>query len=177
MLKGKPILKISLRYGGMGAALSAVLFIILFYSGKNPFLIPAMLDFRILVFPIILLFGIRDFKENINGGYLHFWEGMSVGLLEIFVFSFLMLLFILAFGSLIETGLVDQYITDLQEQIIAGKERFSGSIGEEAYSKTLEILPSTTIFDLALDYFLKSWPLGLFLIIILTLIFEILRVT
>ena len=89
---------------------------------------------------------------------------------EILIFSILMMLFILVFGGLIETGLVDHYISGLQEQIIAGKERFSNSIGEEAYSKTLEILPSTTIYDLALDYFLKSWPLGLFLIIVITLI-------
>jgi len=170
MLKGKPILWVSLRFGGMGAGLSALLFVILYYSGRNPFLIPALLDFRILVFPIILVFGIRDFRENINNGYLHFWQGMSVGLLEIFIYSFLMMLFVMVFGGLIETGLADEYITGMQEQIIAGKEEVSNSIGEEAYSKTLEILPSTTIFDLALDYFLKSWPLGLFLIIIITLI-------
>ena len=80
------------------------------------------------------------------------------------------MIFIYMFGNFIEPGLVDQYITGMQEQIVAGKENLNNSIGEEAYSKTLEILPSTTIFDLALDYFLKSWPLGLFLIIVITLI-------
>ena len=76
----------------------------------------------------------------------------------------------MVFGGVFEAHFMDQYITGMQDQIIAGKERFVGSIGEEAYTKTLEIIPSTTIFDLALDYFLKSWPLGLFLIIVITLI-------
>jgi len=170
MLDKNPILRVSMRYGIMGAVLSEVLFIILYYSGMHPFLIPAMLDFRLLVFPIILIFGIREFRVNIRGGYLHFWEGMSIGLLEVLIFSVFMMIFVLIFGGVIEKDFVQEYVSGLQEQLIAGKEKFSGSVGEETFSKTLEILPSTTVFHLALDYFLKSWPLGLFLIIIITLI-------
>ena len=50
------------------------------------------------------------------------------------------------------------------------KENLIGSIGDEAIQKSLEILPTTTIFDLALDYFLKSLPYGIFLTIIISLI-------
>ena len=170
MIKEQPILRISLKYGIMGAILSMVLFLILYYSGKHPALIPALFDFRIILFPIVLVFSIRDFKLNFNEGILHFWQGMSIGLLDILIFSLLMMFFIMVFGGLLETEYVHEYISGMQQQILTDAEIFSNSVGKDAYTKTLEILPSTTIFDLALDYFLKSWPLGLFLIIIISLI-------
>ena len=133
-------------------------------------LIPAFLDFRILLFPIFLVFSIRDFKENHNNGLLHFWQGFSIGILVICIIAIIMSLFILAFGSWIEPDFVENFIQSSIDQIESVKSKLITAIGEEEITKVLEILPSTTLFDLAFDYLLKSLPYGLFLTIIISLI-------
>ena len=170
MKKLDPIYSIPIKYGGMAFVLSIILFLILYYSGQNPLLIPAFLDFRILLFPIFLVFSLRDFKENHNGGFLHFWQGFSIGLMVILIIAILMSLFILILGSWIETDFVSNFIQSSIDQINSAKEKITSAIGEEELTKVLEILPSTSLFDLALDYFLKSLPYGLFLTIIISLI-------
>jgi hypothetical protein len=133
-------------------------------------LIPAFLDFRILLFPIFLVFSIRDYKENHNNGFLHFWQGFSIGLLVILIIAGIMSLFIAVLGTWIEPDFVQKFIQSSIDQIESAKEKITTAIGQEELTKVLEILPSTTLFDLALDYFLKSLPYGLFLTIIIALI-------
>ena len=170
MKRINPIYIVSIKYGGIASLLSIILFLILYYSGRNPLLIPAFLDFRILLFPIFLVFSIRDFKEYHNGGFLHFWQGFSIGLLVILIIAGMMSLFILILGSWIEPDFVSKFIQSSIDQIESAKEKITNAIGQEELTKVLEILPSTTLYDLALDYFLKSLPYGLFLTIIISLI-------
>jgi hypothetical protein len=117
-----------------------------------------------------LVFSIRDFKENHHGGTLHFWQGFSIGLLVIILIAVLMALFILVFGTWADPGFLAKFVQSSVDQIESAKEKIKESIGQEELTKVLEILPSTTLFDLALDYFLKSLPYGLFLTIIISLI-------
>lgn len=170
MKKLNPIFKVSFKFGIIGSLFTILLFLILYYFGQHPLLIPAILDFRIILFPIILVFSIRAFKEQYNNGILHFWQGMSVGLTCIVFISLSMLLFILLFGEMIEKSFLSEYIQQSIQNINEVKENLVESIGEEVLQKSLEILPTTTIFDLALDYFLKSLPYGIFLTIIISLI-------
>ncbi|MBS0001402.1 MAG: DUF4199 domain-containing protein [Cyclobacteriaceae bacterium] len=168
--KWNPIFSVPLRYGFLAGIISMLLFLILHYSGKNPFLIPPLFDFRIILYPIVLVFAIRDFKENKNGGILHFWQGISVGVQTVLTGALLMAIFILFFGGLIETAMVPDYILEMTEQIKSMNEDVMNSVGSDAISRSLELLPTTDIYDLALDYFIKSLPYGVFLTIIISLI-------
>ncbi len=161
---------IPLKYGGLAVILSIILFLVLYYFGQNPLLIPPVLDFRIILYPIILVFAMREFKEKRNGGILHFWQGMSLGIQMVLIIAFLMALFILVFGSLIEPGFISEYIREMMNQVRTMNAEAVDRIGRETIDRTLEILPSTTILDLAIDYFIKSLPYGLFLTIIISLI-------
>jgi hypothetical protein len=73
-------------------------------------------------------------------------------------------------GTWIEPDFVTIFIQSSIDQIESAKEKISNAIGQDELAKVLEILPSTTLFDLALDYLLKSLPYGLFLTIIISLI-------
>lgn len=165
-----PIYKVSLKFSAIGALFTILLFLILYYSGQHPLLIPAILDFRIILFPIILVFGIREYRERYNHGILQFWQGLSISFLCILNISLSIALFILLFGGLFETSFVNEYIQQSIQNINEAKEILIGSIGQEAVQKSLELLPTTTISDLAIDYFLKSLPYGIFLTIIISLI-------
>ena len=170
MKKINNIYSIPLKYGLIASSLSIVLFSILFYADRNPLLIPAFLDFRIILFPIFLVFAIRDFKENCNDGYLHFWQGLSVGMQIILIIALSMSVFILVFGILVEPGFVDAFISESISNIEAMRDQVIESIGQDSLEKSLELLPTTTIVDLAIDYFIKSLPYGIFLAIIISLI-------
>jgi hypothetical protein len=165
-----PIILIPFRYGILAAVISVILFLILYYAGNNPLLIPPFLDFRIILYPIILVFAIRDFKENRNQGILHFWQGMSIGLQAVLISSFFVSVFILIFGTWVEPDFVSEYIRLMTEQIKNLDNKVVESVGKEAIDKSLELLPTTNIFDLAIDYFIKSLPYGVFLTIIISLI-------
>lgn len=170
MKRLQSIYRIPIRYALIASAAAITLFCILYFAGRNPLFIPPFLDFRILLFPIFLVFGIRDYKENHNQGYLHFWQGISVGFQITLIISFVMSLFILVFGTVIEKGFVNEFITESIRNIESTREQLLESIGKETLEKTLELLPTTTIAHLAIDYFIKSLPYGIFLTIIISLI-------
>ncbi len=165
-----PILTISFRYGILAAFLSIVLFSILYFLGRNPLLIPSFLDFRLLLFPIFLVFSIRDFKENRNKGILHFWQGFSIGMLIVLIVAIVMGLYIYLLGSVIDPHFTFKYVHTTIQNILKLKEKIIAQIGQDQYNKTMQLLPTTTLFDLALDYFIKSFPLGIFLTILISLV-------
>ena len=170
MKSKNPILWVSSRFGTVAGIFGIVLLTILHFGGRNPFLIPAFLDFRLLLFPIFIVFGIRDFREYRNQGILHFWQGFSVGAMIILVYGLITAMYILLLGGVIDTDFTSVYVGETMEKIMEAKERIVAQVGEAAFNESLRLLPSTTIWDLSLDYFLKGLPLGFLLTIIISLI-------
>lgn len=161
--------QVALKYGFFMALLLGAVFVGLFYAGRHPLLIPIIYDVRILLLAIFIFFSIKEFRDYRNGGVLHFWQGMLIGLVIIFVVGLLMMIIILTFGAL-EENLLSRYLTEMTIQLTENKEDFLEAIGEEAYQNAFRKLPSTTLGDLALDYYLKSFGIGLFLTIIISII-------
>ena len=88
----------------------------------------------------------------------------------ILIIALSMSVFILVFGILVEPGFVDAFISESISNIEAMRDQVIESIGQDSLEKSLELLPTTTIVDLAIDYFIKSLPYGIFLAIIISLI-------
>lgn len=165
-----PIFLVSVRFGTVAAGVCMILFTVLYYSGRNPMVIPAFLDFRLLLFPIFLVFGIRDFRENRNNGYLHFWQGFSVGMLIVLIVAVVMGFYIYFLGSLLDPGFTSHYIHTTMDNIVNARDRIIAQVGEKAYRESLRLVPTTTLFDLSLDYFIKSLPPGIILTILISLV-------
>ena len=164
-----PIVIVALKYMAFGSLLSILLIVILYYAQRHPLLMPPILDFRILIFGVFIFFSLREFRDYLNGGVLYFWQGMSIGMLCYLGMALVGSLFILIFGWIVP-GFLDSYLIIATSQLEANKEQFLEAIGEKAYNAALAELPLTTVTDLAVDYFLKSIPLGLFLTIIIAVI-------
>ena len=167
-----PMLSVSVKYGLLAAFLSVVLFSLLYFFGKNPLLIPLFLDYRILIFSIFLLFGIRDFKDNKNNGILHFWQGFVTGAIIVLLVSVIMGLFIFLLGTVIDHGFTGNYIHEMMQNITGAKEKIISEYGQDVYDKAVKIIPTTTLADLSLDYFLKTIPIGLIITILISLAFR-----
>ncbi len=157
-----PIVKIAGKFGFIGGLVLTATLIGLFYLGRHPLLIPLVFDLRILLFPLFIFLSIREFK-SINDNVLHFWQGLSMGLVCYILIALITAISLWIFGGVIDTSFVSQYIEASIDSLNANRDVFEETIGVEVLDNAIQNLPSTTANDLAFDYFLKSTPIGFIL--------------
>ena len=169
MFKKYPLVEISVRNGAIAGILGMVLFLILYYLGRHPFLIPIFLDFRIILFSVLIFFTLKEFRDYFQEGVLYFWQGMMMSLLFTIFFALIALPVIWGFGVW-KTEFVSSYISLTLEQIRTIPPEIVKRIGKEAYELNLKSLPLTRASDLALLYFWQSFVISFFLSIIISVI-------
>ncbi len=169
----KPIISIPLKYGLIGSVLAIILLSVLYYTGTHPLLIPTFFDYRIILFGLFIFFGIKEFKDYHNEGFLQFWQGMVIGIGIYVVIGLVVGLFLIAFAA-IEPQFHEDYIAGTIRGLELNKDQLLNqgkiTITEEQYNDQLEKLKNTPISYLGVDYFIKSGVLGFFLTIILSVI-------
>lgn len=161
--------QVALKYGFFSSLLLAVLLTVLYYADRHPLLIPVIYDVRIFLLAIFIFFAVKEFRDLRNGGVLHFWQGMLMGLTLAVTLGFLAAVFIMIFGT-VEEEFLSSYTQLLTDQLVNNRQQYLESVGEEAYQNTLRSLPGTSLNDLALDYYLKTVVIGVFLTIIISVI-------
>jgi len=164
-----PLVRVPLRYGLIGGAVGSLAIAVLYALGKHPFLLPIIVDFRIILFAVFIFFSLRELRDQWLSGLLFFWQGM--------VASYVFIVSCGLVGGIFTWGLarwndafIPSYIEKLQAQMLTYKSEIVQSVGAEAYQQQLAKLPGTTALDLAGDYFLKSLIIGLFLAIVISVI-------
>ena len=168
-LMKNPLIHVALRYGSVASLLLMVLFMVMFYLGKHPMSIPLFFDIRLLILPIFMVIGMKDFRDNLQSGNLHFWQGFSIGFIIFLTISFFMAFFIIVFVWA-DGSFLDSYIAERVQLLTQFRSHLAETIGDETIQLQLEKLPLTTSFDLAIDYFSKTLVIGLFLNIIISII-------
>jgi len=166
----KPIVYISIRNGLIASLINIGALLLLFYGGKHPLLLSPLIDIRIPLYGVFIFFGLKVYRDQSNGGALGFVQGIVLGFFCYMTIAILTSIFIFLFASIEQTQFISKYIDIAMDQLIHNRELFIDSIGENAYRKSIEMLPNTTAANLAIDYFLKSMPIGLFLTIVLAIL-------
>ena len=173
MLKTKnPLLLVPYKYGLIGSLLSIVSLVVLFYMGRHPLLLSPLLDARLLLYALIIFVSFKVYKDQYANGVMHFWQGITIGMTSYFVMALTASFFILVFSGISSTNFLSEYIRIATDQLVSNKELFIESIGEKTYTDTIAQLPKTRPIHLAADYLLKSMPIGLFLTLILSILFR-----
>ena len=164
----KPIIKVPLKYGIFGSMMVVVMFLVFYFAGSNPLIEMNTFDFFIL--PIFLFFGVKEFRDNFNGKYLEFWEGMTVGFIIYATIALLTSLFIFVF--LISDGgtLLAGYIQSTAEGFEATRPETIKELGEAIYVQELQDIKSTTASIVFLDNLFRKAAVGLLLTIMLSVI-------
>ena len=171
MLKTQnPLLLVPFKYGLIGSLMIILGLIVLFYLGRHPLLLNPILDARIPLYALIIFISFKIFKEQYNGGIMHFWQGMAIGMLAYTLMATSAALFIYIISKVNSSNFLTEYIRISTGQLVTNKDLFIETIGEKTYTETLAQLPSTQPIHLAVDYLLKSMPIGLFLTIILSVL-------
>ena len=171
MLKTKnPLFLVPFKNGVAGSLLNILALLVLFYLGRHPLLLSPIFDTRLPLYALFIFVGFKVFKDEYNDGIMHFWQGMTLGMILYILMAILTSTFIFIFSEIEATKFLSEYIRIATGQLMANKEIFIESIGEKTYVDTIAQLPQTRSIHLATDYLLKSIPIGLFLTIILSIL-------
>jgi hypothetical protein len=165
----KVLLNVCLRYGVVAGILSAILLILLFYTGKNPFLISPFLDFRIFVFAVFIFFALKEFRDRYQESILYFWQGLFGSFIVVMVSSILSSIGLYVFGTL-EKEFLTSYVEGMTQFLKAFPAEEIERIGKDIYERNLAELPSTNILTLVITHLAQGMMIGFFISIILSVI-------
>jgi hypothetical protein len=162
------LISVPLKYGAIGGLLVIILNFVFYFIGKNPLVEIKFIDIPLLV--IFIFFALKEFRDRYNQNELHFWQGVTGGMITFFTLAIISALFILVLLIAIDPGITTNYIESRIALLNENKQTLIESIDEQAYIDALAGVKETTPVDLALDDFLKKSIIGLFLTIIIALI-------
>lgn len=161
--------KTPLRYGLLAAVLGAALVITLYKLDRHPFLVPIILDFRIMLFGIFVFFSLRDYRDMQQQGILYFWQGMIQSFLLITTYAIVVCMVIVVIGWT-DPDFVKLYIERFTDQARQFPPEVIEQIGKAQFEKSLADLKDTTIYSMAATYFVQCYAIGFFVSIILSVI-------
>lgn len=162
-------LKASYLFGILGGLLCLFTIGTMYILGTDPVGFTEIFGYMII--PIFVFLGVKNFRDNMNGGELGFGQGMTTGF---FVYSILAL--ISAIGIFIFLRLDPSVFADFKSSNIflleESKEVLIKQLDEKAYKKTLQNISNMTVLDVAINDFLRKVFPGLFVTIIISIILK-----
>ena len=156
-------------FGLMGGGFCGLAFLVVYFLGHEPVSFTEIFGYALL--PVFVFFGIKNFRDNVSGGELYFSQGMTVGF---FIYSILALIsasvifIFLHLDPAVFDGYKASNLTLLEEK----KEMLIAQLDEESYYSTLDNISNMTIFDVAINDFLRKIFPGLFFTIIISIILK-----
>jgi hypothetical protein len=162
------LLSVPLKYGLIGGGISIILFLIFYFLQLNPLVNIKMLD--LLLLAIFLFFALKEFRDVYNDKKLHFWQGMTAGMVNYLSIALISALFILVMTVIIDPQLTTNYIASRTALLNENKQMLVDTMDAVTFDEAMAGVKGTTGFDLALDDFLKKSIIGLFLTIIIAVI-------
>ena len=149
------MIKSSVKYSILCGVFLTGLFFVSIVFGSNPLIEVRHLIFDLAIFFLFIFFAGKEHKDVRNAGILHFWQGISLGLI---VFIPAALIFSLAIYVIFELDLtlVDGYKETAKALQEAQRELFLEVYSEEVLQDQIKTIDSTTSFDLVLKTFWKK---------------------
>ena len=164
-----PLFRIVIRYGLVAGVLGFALLAILYYAGRHPFVIPVFFDFRILLFALVLVFSLRDFREFHNEGLLSFAQGMVGSFVLTFAYALVSSILLFAFVSW-NAEFLSSFIELTLEQAKSYPAEDIERMGKETFEQGLKAIRETDAAYLAKRYFFQSFIISFFISIIISVI-------
>jgi hypothetical protein len=164
-----PLFKIPFRYGVIGGVIASIVIASLYYMGQHPFLVPWVVDFRLVFFTVFIFLSLKEARDYHLGGNLSFAQGMIASYVFIGTSGVIGAVFTWCFAKW-NPDFLQSYILKMTEEMKSFQKEIEQSFDAQKYQQQLIELQSTSGFTLASDYFLKSLIIGLFLTIIISII-------
>ena len=162
------LVAIPLKYGILGGSIVILLILIFYFLDLNPLVNIKVAD--LLLLSIFIFFSLKEFRDRYNDRRLHFWQGMTGGVINYLTIAVISAVFILLLTVIIDPEVTTKYIEGRIELLNENRQTLIDTMDEETYLKAVAGVQETTGLDLALDDFLKKTIIGLFLTIIIAVI-------
>jgi len=166
-LKNK-LISIPLKYGFFGSLIFVVLFLIFYFLELDPLVNIKIIDALLLA--IFIFFGLKEFRDRHNNRQLHFWQGITGGMVSYISLAIISAIFIFIMTVIIDPELTTKYVESRIALLMENRQTLVDQMDEETFTRAVEGVKETSGLDLALDDFLKKSIIGLFLTIIIAVI-------
>ncbi|MFP4092717.1 MAG: DUF4199 domain-containing protein, partial [Cyclobacteriaceae bacterium] len=123
--------------------------------------------FSFLIVPFFVFFSIKEFKKYYNGGFLHFWQGMTLGFVAYMTLALVYSIFLWVYLELIDPDLLQEYVVNRVEMMNVSRDKMVEQLGEETFTEALGQLKNVRPSDMALDAFFRNVFAGMFITIII----------
>lgn len=168
----QPILKVSFLFGLAGGLVAFSFFLFLYFKGKD-----ALGDARAADLFNSFLFVVASiwyFKKVVRRGWLHFWEGLSVGFFTNLVGALVSATLIQVFINQVDTTILPGHLRSLEQNtLIRHKKDYVKLAGEANFQKQLEETRLTTATDMFWDELLRKVLLiGIFPVLLTSAFFR-----
>lgn len=156
------------RYGLLGGAVVLMLFLVFYFLELDPLVNIKMID--LLILAIFIFFAVKEFRDQHNHRNLHFWQGMSAGVVTYVTIAVISSIFILLMTVMIDPEMTTNYIEGRIQLLNENKPTLVEAMDEKTFLEAVAGVEKTTPVDLAIDDFIKKSVIGLFLTIIIAVI-------
>ncbi len=154
------MIKPSLKYTILCGIFLIGLFFVSFAFGSNPLIEVRHLFFDLGILALFIFFAGKEFKDMQNDGILHFWQGISIGLI-VFIPAILLFSLILFIIFELNPMLIDDYKVAARALQESRRDLFLDVYSEEDLQNQLKAINSITSLDLAIKTFGKKFFAGL----------------
>lgn len=163
----KPLIKVPVKFGLIGAGICVLMFFIQHWSDTNPLL--EMQVFSLFILPIFLFFGFKEYRDTFNNGLMSFSEGMTIGLIIYLLIGTLYGLFLVVTLNILDTTVImDEYMATNLQKLEESRSQFSQQQYEESYQDHL----NTTIYTPIKDIIMRTVIIGFLLTSLLSTILK-----
>ena len=136
--------KPTLKYAIVCGIFLSFLFFVSIWFGVNPLLVKQGLLFDIVIFVLFIAAADREFKRYHNDGYLHFWQGMTIGFITYGIATAVFLMVVLSF-FLVNPDYLAVYKADLLNEAIKEQDKLIEQVGEDGYEQVKQGINGLTI--------------------------------
>ena len=137
------MIKSSIKYSILCGVFLVGIFFISLKFGSNPLLDSRHFWFDLGVFFLFTLFAGKEYKDFRNDGYLHFWQGISIGFI---VFIPAITLFGISLFVILQfdDSLMESYRYGAEELIRRNEDFYEEELGEEALNERFKSIAKMT---------------------------------
>ncbi|MEP7171229.1 MAG: DUF4199 domain-containing protein [Bacteroidota bacterium] len=149
-MNSNPLLKTAMNFGAMSGLGSFAVFLGLYYKGISPLGNASWLGAWIPV--VFICIATKNYREHVLGGEISYGQAMKIGLTTAMAASFLFVLLIYIFATIIDGSVVEKLKAEQIEQLDFSKLYF----GDDFYSDLKDNVEKLTIKEIAFnDFFMK----------------------
>lgn len=153
------LLRTALMTGTAAALVIGAFSVALYALGLNPFG-----QYKLMFMPLyalVLMAGLWRFRMRHMGGYLHGWQGVSLGTLAALVAAAFYAVLIYVLLTFLIPDMLAVHKADLNAWLLKNQNIMRERFGEAAYRESLRAAENITPADIALDEWIKTTLVGL----------------